>query len=112
MAVDNSFPKSLRLKKNQEFHSVFLYGKRYTHGCVTAFFLNNRGKKIGISVSSKKVKRSVDRNRIKRLIREVVRKEKNRIPDNFNIVFLYNQREIANYLNIYEDISHIIQKLQ
>ena len=111
MAVDNTFPKSLRLSKNREFRTVFLHGKRHVHGGISVFTLKGKEKKIGISVSSKKLRRAVDRNRVKRILREIVRKEKYRIPDGLHMVFLYNRREIPSYAEINEDLEHLFQKL-
>ncbi|NIA23508.1 MAG: ribonuclease P protein component [Proteobacteria bacterium] len=112
MATDNTFPKSLRLAKNSEFRTVFFHGRRYICDGISIFALKQKEKKIGISVSSKKLRKAVDRNRVKRILREIVRKKKNLIPDNLHLVFLYNKKEVPTYAKIHKDVKCLFQKLQ
>ncbi|RKX68215.1 ribonuclease P protein component [candidate division TA06 bacterium] len=112
MAGGNTYPKSLRLRKNSEFRAVFLHGQRYVCGSISVFALKEKEKKIGISVSSKKLRKAVERNRVKRILREIVRKEKNSIPNNLHLVFLYNKREVPTYAEIHKDVKYLFQKLQ
>jgi ribonuclease P protein component len=72
-----------------------------------------------INVSKKHHKRSVDRNLIKRRIREAYRKNKNILYDylnenNINLVFslIYNSKEIALYKEIELKIILILQRFQ
>ena len=44
--------------------------------------------RLGISIGKKKVKRAVDRNRIKRLVREAFRLEKAHIPAGVDFVIV------------------------
>ena len=70
--MDNSFPKSGRLRKRSDFLAVQRAGKTQ-HGryFVVVSEKNGRGR-LGITVS-KKVGNAVVRNRVKRLVREFVR---------------------------------------
>lgn len=80
--------KALRLTKNLEFINVYKSGRRVS----SLFFVmyikkNNLGySRLGISVS-KKVGKSVIRNRIKRQIKEIVRENYDLIKSGWDIVF-------------------------
>ncbi len=74
MPGEYSFPRELRLRKKKEFEEVFKKGKRISGEGMVCYWLSNEqmGHKLGIVVS-RKVGRSVKRNRIKRYIREYYR---------------------------------------
>lgn len=72
------FPVSHRLVHSHEFDAVFK-GNETRLGCSTLLILakrNQRGlNRLGMVVSKKSVPRAVDRNRVKRRIREVFRRQ-------------------------------------
>lgn len=70
------FPACLRLRKRHEFQAVFNNKRRRVNGkyfTVLYSSLETKECRLGIIVSKKQAKRSVDRNRIKRIIRECFR---------------------------------------
>jgi ribonuclease P protein component len=69
-----TIPKNEWIKKTYEYRRVYEKGRRYYGDYIILFALNNSMdySRIGISVG-KKIGGSVKRNRIKRLIREIVR---------------------------------------
>jgi len=76
--------KELMLKNKSEIDKLFKTGKSVSSGVVLAKVINSSSGFV-FAVSSKKFKRAVDRNRIKRLMREVVRLIMNNIKsDNFS----------------------------
>ena len=70
-----------RLKKHREFEKVYVHGKSLGGSTVAFYFCpNDLGYPRAGFVASKKIsKRAVDRNRAKRLMREVFRLNKHRI---------------------------------
>ena len=80
------------LKKNYEFKNVLSKGKFYVSKHVILYVKKNNKKNnyIGIAVNTK-IGKAVRRNRIKRLIRESYKKEKNSIKKGYDIVFLWNK---------------------
>jgi ribonuclease P protein component len=87
------FQKSKRLLDNEEFRRVFRSGKRLNSSFLTLIFrffqpkLGVIGPKLGLSVS-KKVGNAVIRNKIKRRIREIFRKNQLSIAKNVEIVLI------------------------
>ena len=77
-AASNKFPKSKRLLKHSDFQRVYQSGRRQFTGNVTVFYLRRdgpeagAGPRVGFTVG-KVLGGSVERNRIKRKMREAVR---------------------------------------
>lgn len=89
---DEKFPKSSRILNRSTFRRVYDEGKKYQARYFTAFVMprgdgssDESGPRIGITVT-KKVGNSVERNRCRRLVREVFRKNKWRVPSGIDIV--------------------------
>jgi ribonuclease P protein component len=81
--VYNAFPKKARLIKNLEFKGVYDQGRILTDKFFT-FHISPNGKlfpRLGIVVSKKKIPLAVQRNRIKRQVREAFRLKKSELPD-------------------------------
>ena len=102
------------LKKNYEFKNVLSRGKCYIGKQIHIYILKNNKNSnvIGIAVSTKECG-AVQRNRIKRLIRENYRLIKNNLKQGYDIVFLWNKKERANEANYYiikEDMQKIFKK--
>lgn len=102
------------LKKNYEFKNVLSRGKFYIGKQIHIYILKNNKNSnvIGIAVSTKECG-AVQRNRIKRLIRENYRLIKNNLREGYDIVFLWNKKERANEANYYiikEDMQKIFKK--
>ena len=103
------------LKKNYEFKNILTKGKKYTGNYIDIYVKKNNlcENKLGIAVSSKATN-SVNRNRIKRLIRENYRiiEEKIDIGNSFVILWKKNKNiEEANFFNIKQDFFKILDKI-
>lgn len=73
------FPKSAHLLKHADFRRVYEHGRRHFSGNLTAFYMRRPAEdsatdatRIGLTVS-KALGNSVERNRIRRRVREAVR---------------------------------------
>ena len=102
------------LKKNYEFKNVLSRGKFYIGKQIHIYILKNNKNSnvIGIAVSTKECG-AVQRNKVKRLIRENYRLIKNNLKEGYDIVFLWNKKERANEANYYiikEDMQKIFKK--
>lgn len=99
------------LKKNYEFKTVMNKGKFYRGKYITIYINENKEdkNKIGIAIS-KKLGKANKRNRLKRLIRESYRLQKDNLQKGYNIVFIWNKKaDILN--NTYKNVSEDMQKL-
>jgi ribonuclease P protein component len=67
--------RTAKLRNSSEFRIVYELGKRYDGRLMTAFVRpNDCGQhRLGITASRKMARRAVDRNRVKRLLRETFR---------------------------------------
>lgn len=107
--------KTKMLKKNYEYKKVLLKGKYYSGSCIEAFVIKNNVPKLnflGIAIGVK-IAKAVKRNHIKRLIREVYRKEESKMKTGYSIVFLWKKKveiEKATYENVKKDINKILEK--
>lgn len=83
------YPRAEKLKKNTEISLLFEKGKWRTSGNLRIIILKDKptilieSGKFGVSVSKRYFKRAVHRNRIKRLLRECYRLNKDLFKEAF-----------------------------
>ena len=101
-----------RIKKNAEFRAVYRRGKSFSNNLLVLYVYRNKKSinRLGISVS-KKVGKSVIRNRIKRLIKENFRLNIEEIKVGYDLVFI--ARNLSNgksYIEIENSMKNLIKK--
>ena len=111
----DSMKKTETLKKNYEFKHILTKGKYYSGKIIEVFYLKNNleTNKIGIAISSK-FATAVKRNYIKRLIREAIRQNEEKIKSCNSIVFLVKKKTNIDEISfdlIEKDISSILEKI-
>ena len=86
-SLDNFFPKDLRLLRSNDFKRVHESGRRKSSQTLQIFYIPNysENSRFGISVS-KKFGLAVERNLLKRWIREAIRKNKTLIQGGLDVV--------------------------
>ncbi len=120
----NGYHKKEKLKSRTELKAVFATGKSFSVFPIKVFFIeketNNTSFPVsaGVGVSSRHFKKAVDRNRIKRLLREAYRLEKQPLlqavalqSKSFAVFFLYLDKELPDHLLIREKVKEGIEKL-
>lgn len=84
-----TFGKDERIRKRQDYLRIYQQGVRSHTGFFTIITCPNQSgiRRLGMTVS-KKVGNAVQRNRIKRLLREFFRLNKSRLPASQDIVII------------------------
>lgn len=101
-----------RLKKNYEFKYVYNKGKVYPNNLLVLYIVGNRSdfNRMGVSVS-KKVGKSVVRNKVRRRIKECYRLNCDKIKSGYNIIFIarVNAKE-ASYKEIEKSMMSLFRR--
>jgi ribonuclease P protein component len=105
--------RKFRIKKNEDFQTVFKQGKSIANRQFVIYMLQKpeeREFRIGLSVS-KKIGNAVTRNRVKRLIRQVFLEEKHRIATgNEFIIIARKPAADMNYHEVKSSLNHLFRK--
>lgn len=117
-----AFSKSSRLKSRKKLQQVFSTGRRLYSGNVKLLCIREPAEKpavyCGVGTSSRHFRKAVDRNRIKRLLREAYRLQQYPLKElaaqtssSYSLFFLFTGKEIPLYSDIYKQIGRILEKL-
>jgi len=115
-----SFQKSERLSSHKHIQRLFSEGKSFSIHPFVVKYLNLKDQELAshqvlISVSKRNFKRAVDRNRIKRQIREAYRLNKHIIadlPDKYAIAYIYTFKEKIPYKNLEDKLIECLSRLK
>ncbi len=97
-----SFSNKQKLKSQKLIDEIFEEGKSVTVFPLKMVYLyTGNSNQVGVSVSKRIFKRAVDRNRIKRLMREAYRHNKKMLIDNnvsgYAFMILYLSKDLPDY---------------
>jgi len=89
-AGNEKFGKKERLIKTRDFRAVYEKGRKVFSGAAAIVVLENglAHSRLGFSISKRNFKHAVTRNRIRRLFREVYRKNKSDLRAGFDMVLI------------------------
>ena len=102
-----------RIKKSIDFEKIFQTGKTITGRFV---FLKtkktkNRSCRLCFVVSSKVSKKAVERNKIKRRLREIIRSAYSELAQGYDIVIIAKKEILSkNFTEIKEDITKTLKE--
>lgn len=113
--------KTDRLKSRTVIDLLFEKGNSFSNFPFKVIWLpqnNISTLQVGIGVSSRNFKKAVDRNRIKRVIRESWRLQKNELQEHLqannkklSVFILYTNKEIPKYDFVFEKMTHVVNRL-
>jgi ribonuclease P protein component len=122
MAKQFSLGKEERLKSRKLIEELFSAGKNFVVNPFRIYYMVSKGAftlRFGVGVSGKNFKKAVDRNRIKRLIREAYRLQKLSLQERLkeknsqlNIFFIYTGKELPDFNLAKEKVNVALKKLQ
>lgn len=122
--ISYKFSKKEKLKSQKEIELLFKQGKSINHFPIRLIYKvktekNNVPINFGISVPKKKIKLAVNRNLIKRRVREAYRLNnhdlKIKLLENqkeINMMMIYSSEQILSYKEIEEKIKVILSRLR
>ena len=99
----------LRLKKQADFQRLFQKGKRAFSPSLSVIYRPSNKMTMGISIGKKHGK-SVQRNRIKRLLREAFRAVQDEMNGNYSLVLIPKVREEYSVKTFKEHLQWMIRK--
>ena len=102
-------PLDYRLKKEKDFNLVFKKGKRLFSSSLTLVYFASKETKVGFCVSKKHGK-SVQRNYIKRILRESFRSFTPKLRQNFFFVFIPKVNEEYSYEEYKKCMQYLFSK--
>ena len=117
-----TFKQDDKLKSRKLIEQLFKEGKSFSNFPMRVLWKYNETSKMplqtGFAVSSKYFKKAVDRNRIKRLMREAYRLQKNDLQNHLKLqekkmvlFVIYVGNELPAYPLIFEKTSHVLNRL-
>jgi ribonuclease P protein component len=116
--------KSEKLKSRKQIEYLFATGSSFNVfpvKVVYKFFTREEESavKLGVTVSQRNFKRAVDRNKIKRLLREGYRLQKTEFLDllrtnkmSAKIFFIYTDKNISSFWILFDAITECLKQLQ
>ena len=114
--MSTTFPKHQKLKSRKDIKALFEEGKTVTKYPVKLLWLplGQQETKAGFAVAKRNFKSAVARNKIKRLMREAYRLQKQEIQGRhktFNLLFLYIGKDVASFKTIDKAVLGALKKL-
>jgi ribonuclease P protein component len=111
-----TFRKEERLKKEKHIQELFTKGSSFYLHPFKVLILENKAvalTQVLISVSRRNFKKAVDRNTIKRRVREAYRLNKSLLPaaSHSCIGFIYTAKKILPTPEIFEKMVHVLKKI-
>ncbi|WP_453992625.1 ribonuclease P protein component [Bacillus nitroreducens] len=103
--------KEYRIKKNQDFQTVFKSGKSSANRQFVVYVLEKEGQehfRIGLSVS-KKLGNAVTRNRIKRLIRQFFLEHKTQVKERDYVIIARKPVVEMSYEEVKKSLLHVLK---
>jgi ribonuclease P protein component len=123
MAKRFGLSKKERLKSRKQIDGLFATGKSFAQFPIRVSYqfipaANESLLQIGVTASKRHFKKAVDRNRIKRLLREAYRLQKEEVllhlvkaKKSGAVFFIYTDKTVAPFLTIKEAMAKCLKRL-
>ena len=122
MAKQFTLGKNERLKSRKMIEQLFSEGKKFVIAPFSVFYIYEKKENLSLQfsagVSSKNFKKAVDRNRIKRVMRETYRLQKKELQEKLkgqnnqlSIFIIYTGKELPRYKELNNKMGILLDKL-
>ncbi|MDO7906159.1 ribonuclease P protein component [Paenibacillus sp. JX-17] len=105
--------KRLRLRNRVDFSRVYRHGKSFANYQFVVYWFRRREVeqfRVGVSVS-KKVGNAVVRNRMRRLVKEIVRHHESEIIEHIDLIFIVRKGALSmSYQELEKSLLHVLRK--
>lgn len=121
MTTNNTYSKQEKLKSRKALEQLFAKGKSFSVFPIKVFYTVTDDSPLvqaGVGVSSRIFKKAHDRNKVKRLLREVYRTQKQALytrvttdQKQLNVFFLYIGKELPVFADLQIAMEKTLEKL-
>lgn len=105
--------KKLRLRNRADFSRVYRHGKSFANHQFVVYWSRKKEVeqfRVGVSVS-KKVGNAVVRNRMRRLVKEIVRHHQHEIVEHMDLIFIVRKGALdKSYQELEKSVLHVLRK--
>jgi len=105
--------RQYRLAKREDFSKVYRVGKSVANRQFVVYAMTNRKTadfRVGIS-ASKKLGNAVVRNRLRRLVKEIIRHEAERIAPGFDLIVIVRKPAVGlAYKEMEKSLLHVLKR--
>lgn len=104
--------KTLPLRQNYEFARVYQKGRFLSSRFVVLHYLKRQGKQMRLGITaSRQISGSVQRNRVKRLLRESYRLVEERVKPGYDMILVgRNTREDPGLQGVMPDVMRLLRR--
>ena len=118
----NSYPRAEHLKSRKQIEQLFAKGKAFSNFPFRVLWLEAErpgpALQTGFTVGSRHFKKAVERNRVKRLMRECYRLQKQTLLEQLaangrrlDLFFIYVGNEIPDYESLFQKTGSVLNRL-
>lgn len=107
-------PLKNRLKKREDFKEVYQKGKFLKDATISLKYSKNNldFSRIGFSIESKYFKTAVERNRVKRILREIFKEKLQNLKPGFDIVVFRKKPGKIEFSGASQEIQNLLRKAE
>jgi ribonuclease P protein component len=108
------FKRKERLRLQSEFEEIYQRSKRFSNECFSLYVVKKEtsSRKIAFVVKRNTIRKATARNRVKRLLREAYRLNKNKLIEGINLLLKVKDERIVelNFLEVEKKLLHLFSR--